>query len=65
MGLELKTDDNPTGDIDIQYTGLRPGEKLYEGEILRDFIKRLERVRLSILRVLILPMRRRLILRLL
>ncbi len=29
-GLEIKTVDNPYGDIEIQYTGLRPAEKLYE-----------------------------------
>jgi len=36
MGLELKTDENPTGDIEIQYTGLRPGEKLYEELLIGD-----------------------------
>jgi FlaA1/EpsC-like NDP-sugar epimerase len=30
MGCTIRDDDNPDGDIEIQYIGLRPAEKLYE-----------------------------------
>lgn len=35
-GLTLRTEDNPNGDIDIELTGLRPGEKLYEELLIGD-----------------------------
>jgi len=30
MGLDVRDENNPEGDIEIEYTGLRPAEKLYE-----------------------------------
>lgn len=35
-GLSLKTDSNPNGDIEIEISGLRPGEKLYEELLIGD-----------------------------
>ncbi|WP_444943885.1 polysaccharide biosynthesis protein [Microbulbifer sp. ZKSA006] len=36
MGHTVKDEENPDGDIEIQLTGLRPGEKLYEELLLGD-----------------------------
>ena len=35
-GMELKSIDNPDGDIEIKFTGLRAGEKLYEELLIGD-----------------------------
>lgn len=35
-GLTVKDADSPNGDIEIKYTGLRPGEKLYEELLIGD-----------------------------
>lgn len=38
-GLETKDDDNPYGDIEIKYSGLRPGEKLFEELLIGDNVE--------------------------
>jgi len=35
-GLEVRDESNPKGDVEIQITGLRPGEKLYEELLIGD-----------------------------
>jgi len=35
-GLKVKDKSHPDGDIEIKYTGLRPGEKLYEELLIGD-----------------------------
>jgi FlaA1/EpsC-like NDP-sugar epimerase len=35
-GLTVKDQNNPAGDIEIEVTGLRPGEKLYEELLIGD-----------------------------
>ncbi|MFD2094750.1 nucleoside-diphosphate sugar epimerase/dehydratase [Corallincola platygyrae] len=38
-GLQVRDEDNPEGDVEIQFTGLRPGEKLYEELLIGDNVK--------------------------
>jgi FlaA1/EpsC-like NDP-sugar epimerase len=45
-GLSEKTDKNPHGDIEIQFTGLRPGEKLYEELLIGDDVEGTEHPRI-------------------
>ena len=39
-GLEIKDAEHPGGDIEISYTGLRPGEKLYEELLIGDNVSK-------------------------
>ncbi|PNH80729.1 polysaccharide biosynthesis protein [Vibrio diazotrophicus] len=45
-GLEVKSADNPNGDIEIKFTGLRPGEKLYEELLIGDNVEGTEHERI-------------------
>jgi len=40
MGLTIKDKQNPAGDIAIEFSGLRPGEKLYEELLIDDHAKK-------------------------
>ncbi|MFM2667087.1 nucleoside-diphosphate sugar epimerase/dehydratase [Vibrio mediterranei] len=39
-GLEVKDEHNPDGDIELLYTGLRPGEKLFEELLIGDSVSK-------------------------
>ncbi|MGZ4992210.1 MAG: polysaccharide biosynthesis protein, partial [Methylobacter sp.] len=45
-GLEIKDADHPDGDIEISYTGLRPGEKLYEELLIGDNVSKTDHSRI-------------------
>ncbi|WP_193217527.1 polysaccharide biosynthesis protein [Pseudomonas putida] len=38
-GLSVRSDENPQGDIAIEFSGLRPGEKLYEELLIGDQVE--------------------------
>ncbi len=45
-GVELINEQNPYGDIEIKFTGLRPGEKLYEELLIGDNVSTTEHKRI-------------------
>ena len=45
-GLEVKSPENPNGDIEIQFTGLRPGEKLFEELLIGDNVQKTQHKRI-------------------
>jgi FlaA1/EpsC-like NDP-sugar epimerase len=46
MGLTVRDEDNPHGDIEIHYTGLRPAEKLYEELLIGENVSGTEHPRI-------------------
>lgn len=58
MGLDVKSEVNPDGQIEIHYSGLRPGEKLYEELLIGNEVEGTENPRIMKAREIALPMTR-------
>ncbi|WP_163390918.1 polysaccharide biosynthesis protein [Enterovibrio norvegicus] len=56
-GLEVKDERNLDGDIEIQYSGLRPGEKLYEELLIGSEVELTEHERIMTANERFLPLR--------
>ncbi|EIT7124115.1 polysaccharide biosynthesis protein [Vibrio parahaemolyticus] len=56
-GLEVKSEANPHGDIEIQFSGLRPGEKLYEELLIGDSVKQTAHERIMTAHEVHLPLK--------
>ena len=54
-GLEVRDEATPNGDIEIQYTGLRPGEKLYEELLIGENISKTENSKIMMVQEDMLP----------
>jgi len=57
MGLDEKDENNPDGDIEIVFSGLRPGEKLYEELLIGDDPQGTAHPRIMMAREVSLPWR--------
>lgn len=55
-GLEVRNDSNPHGDIEIQFSGLRPGEKLYEELLIGDNVEKTAHSRIMTANEIHLPL---------
>ncbi|WP_125780884.1 polysaccharide biosynthesis protein [Pseudoalteromonas rubra] len=56
-GLEVKSESNPHGDIEIKCTGLRPGEKLYEELLIGENVKQTSHERIMTANEVMLPLK--------
>ncbi|EAP95063.1 putative epimerase/dehydratase [Vibrio splendidus 12B01] len=54
-GLSIKDENNSHGDIEIQFSGLRPGEKLYEELLIGDNVERTAHERIMTAQEVFLP----------
>jgi len=54
-GLKVKNSSNSNGDIEIKYTGLRPGEKLFEELLIGDNVSATEHSRIMTANEVLLP----------
>ena len=54
-GLSVKNEENPHGDIEIQFSGLRPGEKLYEELLIGDNVEPTAHARIMTAQEVFLP----------
>ncbi|MGX5913522.1 nucleoside-diphosphate sugar epimerase/dehydratase [Aliidiomarina sp. Khilg15.8] len=55
MGKSVKDASNPTGDIEIAYSGLRPGEKLYEELLIGESVTNTDHPRIMTAKEIDLP----------